>query len=53
MSGYSFIRGDRIIFRGGIAFYIADQFQSHTIKIENPSDIEILTIEIKYTKIKF
>ena len=52
MSGYSFIRGDRIIFPGGIAFYITDQFQSHTIKIENPSDIEILTIEITIHKNK-
>ena len=46
MSGYRFIRRDRNKFGGGIAFYITDQLPSHTIKIENPSDIEILTIEI-------
>ena len=33
-------------FRGGIDFYITDQLPSRTIKIENPLDIEILTIKI-------
>ena len=35
---------------GGIAFYINDQLPN--IKIENPSDIEILTIEITICKNK-
>ena len=46
MSGYKFIRKDRNKFGGRIAFYIHEQLPSWTIKIENPSDIEILTIEI-------
>ena len=35
---------------GGIAFYINDQLPSRPIKIENPSDIEILAIEITIRK---
>ena len=46
MSGYKFVRKDRNKFGGGIACYINDQLPSRPIKIENPSDIEILTIEI-------
>ena len=52
MSGYKFVRKDRNKFGGGIAFYINDQLPSRTIKIENPSDIEILTIEITIRKNK-
>ena len=37
---------------GGTAFYINDQLLSRTIKIENPLDIEILTIEITIHKNK-
>ena len=53
MSGYEFIRMDKNKFGGGIAFYITDQLLIRTIKIENPSDIEILTIEINTQKITF
>ena len=52
MSGYKFVRKDRNKFGGGIAFYINDQLPSRPIKIENPSDIEILTIEITIRKNK-
>ena len=52
MSGYKFVRKDRNTFGGGIAFYINDQLPSRTIKIENPSDTEILTIEITIHKNK-
>ena len=52
MSGYKFIRRDRNKFGGGIAFYITDQLPSRIIKIENPSDTEILTIEITMRKYK-
>ena len=52
MSGYKFVRKYRNKFGGGIAFYINDQLPSPTIKIENPSDIEILTIEIAIRKNK-
>ena len=52
MSGYKFVRKGRNKFGGGIAFYINDQLPSRTIKIENPSDIEILTIEIIIRKNK-
>ena len=54
MSGYKFINKKRYLnkFGGGIAFYITDQLPSRTIKIENPSDIEILTIEITIRKDK-
>ena len=50
MSGYKFIRRDLNKFGGEIAFYIIDQLQSRTKKIENPSDIEILTMEITIRK---
>ena len=53
MSGYEFIRMDKNKFGGGIAFYITDQLLIRTIKIENPSDIEILTIEINTQNITF
>ena len=46
MSGYKFIRRNRNKFGHGTAFYITDQLPSRTIKIENPSGTEILTIEI-------
>ena len=52
MSGYKFVRKDRNKFGGGIAFYINDQLTSRTIKIESPSDIEVLTIEITTRKNK-
>ena len=52
MSGYKFVRKDRNKFGGGIAFYINDQLTSRTIKIENPSDIEVVTIEITTRKNK-
>ena len=52
MSGYKFIKRDRNKFGGGIAFYITDQLPSLTLKIENRSDIEILTIEITIRKNK-
>ena len=39
-------------FGGGIAFYITDQLPSQTLKIENPSDIEILTVKITIRKNK-
>ena len=44
--GYKFVRKDRNKFGGGIPFFINDQLPSWTMKIENPSNIEILTIEI-------
>ena len=53
MSGYKFVRKDRSKFWGGIAFFINDQLPSRPIKIDNPSDIEILTIEITIRKNKF
>ena len=40
------------MFGGGLAFYINDQLPSRTIKIDNLSDIEILTIEITIRKSK-
>ena len=52
MSGYKFVRKDRNKFGSGIAFYINDQLPSRPIKIENPSDIEILTIEVTIRKNK-
>ena len=52
MSGYKFVRKDRNKFGGGIAFYINDQLPSRPIKFENPSDVEILTIEITIRKYK-
>ena len=52
MSGYKFLRKDRNKFWGGIAFYINGQLPIRTIKIENPSGIEILTIEITICKNK-
>ena len=52
MSGYKFVRKGRNKFGSGIAFYINYQLPSQTIKIENPSDIEILTIEITIRKNK-
>ena len=53
MSGYKFVRKNRNKFGGGIAFYVNDQLPSRTIKIENPSDTEILTIEVTIRKNKF
>ena len=44
--GYKFVRKDRNKFGGEIPFFINDQLPSWTIKIKNPSNIEILTIEI-------
>ena len=52
MSGYKFVRKGRNKFGGGIAFDINDQLPSRTIKIENSSDIEILTIKITICKNK-
>ena len=52
MSGHKFLRKDRNKFRSGFAFYINDQLPSPTIKFENPSDIEIMTIEITISKNK-
>ena len=52
MSGYKFIRKDRKNFWGGINFYITDQLPSGTIKVENPSDIAILTTKITIRKNK-
>ena len=52
MSGHKFVRKDRNKFRSGFAFYINDQLPSRTIKFENPSDIEIMTIEITISKNK-
>ena len=53
MSSYKFIRTDRNKFGGGIAFYINDQLPNWTIKIENPSYIEILILEIAILFTKF
>ena len=53
MSSSKFIRRDRNQFGGGITFYITDQLPSRTMKIENPPDIEILTIDITIHKNKF
>ena len=52
MSGYKFVRKDRNKFGCGSAFYSNDQLPSPTIKIENRSDIEILTIELTIRKNK-
>ena len=52
MSGYKVIIWERNKFGGGIDFYVNDQLSSRIIKIENPSDIEILTIEISIRKNK-
>ena len=52
MSSYKFIRRERNKFLSGIAFYITDQLPSLTMKTENPSDIEILTVEITIRKNK-
>ena len=49
ISGYKFIRNK---FGSGTDFFITDQFPRWTVKIEYPSDIEILTIEITISKIK-
>ena len=43
---------DKNKFGGGIAFYINDHLPKWTIKNENPSDTEILTIEITIHKNK-
>ena len=51
MFGYKFIWRDGNKFGRGIAYYITDQLPSRTIKIENPSDIEVRTIEIQKRKI--
>ena len=52
LSGYKFVRKDRKKFGGGVEFHINDQLPSRTIKIENPSDIEIVTIEVTIRKNK-
>ena len=52
MSGYKFIRKDRNKFGDRITSHITDQLPSRTIKIENPSDIGILTIKIRIHKNK-
>ena len=52
MSGYKFMRRDWNKFGGRIVFYITDQLPSQTIKTENHSDIDILTIEIAIWKNK-
>ena len=52
MPSYKFIRKDRNKFGDGIVFHITDQLPSRTIKIENPSNIEILIIEITIRKYK-
>ena len=52
MSGCKFIRRDRNKFGGEIACYFTDQLPSRAIKIENPWDIEILTIEVTMCKNK-
>ena len=49
---YTFVKMDKNKFGGGIAFYINDQLPKWTIKNENPSDTEILTIEITIHKNK-
>ena len=46
------MRKDGNKFGSGITFYITNQLPIRTIKIENPSDIEILTIEITIRKSK-
>ena len=46
MSDYRFIRNNRNKFGGGIAFCVNDQLPNWAIKIENHSDIEILTIKM-------
>ena len=50
ISGYKFIGKDRNKFGDGIVFCIHDQLPSRTIKIKNPSDIWILTIDITVRK---
>ena len=50
MSAGKFWRRDRSKFGDRIAFYIADPLPSRTIKIENLSDIEVLTMEITTQK---
>ena len=52
LSGYKFVRKDRNKFGDGIAFNFNDQLPSRIIKIENPSVIEILTLEIAIRKNK-
>ena len=52
LSGYKFVIKDRNKFEGEVAFYTNDQLLSRTIKIENPSGIAILTIEITKRKNK-
>ena len=52
ISGYKFIGRDRNKFVGETYFYITDQLPSRTIKVVNPSDIEILTIKITICKNK-
>ena len=47
---YKFIIKDRDKFGGVTVFYINDQLQTRITTIENPSDIEILTIEITIRK---
>ena len=46
LSCYAFIKRDRNKFGCGNACCITGQLPSRTIKIENPSDIEFLTIKI-------
>ena len=45
MSSYDFIRKDRNKLGSGIVFYTNNQLPGRTMKIENPSGIEIMTIE--------
>ena len=52
MLGYKCVRKDRNKFGGRIAFYVNDKLPSRTRKIEYPSEIEILTIEITIRKNK-
>ena len=50
MFGYKFIRKDNKTLGDEIVFYINDQLQNRTRKTGNPSEIEILTIEITIRK---
>ena len=52
LSDCKFRRRDRIKFGSEIAVYFTDQLPTWTIRIENPSDIEILTIEVAMRKNK-
>ena len=52
MPGYKFVRKVKNKFGGGIAFYVNDQLLIRAIKIENPSNIQILTINVNMRKNK-